>query len=62
MDISSLQPVNPTNWFQIFIAFNGPTGFARMFYVDNIRVVSEPASLAVLGIGAVGLLLRRRRK
>ena len=58
---ASLQPVNPTNWFQIFLGFNGPAGAERTFYIDNIRVVPEPATIAALGLGAAALLRRRRR-
>ncbi|MDY7011443.1 MAG: PEP-CTERM sorting domain-containing protein [Planctomycetota bacterium] len=30
-------------------------------YIDNVEVVPEPATMAFLGIGAAGLLIRRRR-
>jgi hypothetical protein len=36
-------------------------GFAAPI-TGNVRVVPEPASMAVMAIGAIGLLVRRRRK
>jgi len=32
------------------------------FYADNVSFVPEPASMAILGLGAMPLLLRRRRR
>jgi hypothetical protein len=34
----------------------------RQFKVDYIRVVPEPATMVLLGLGGVGLLIRRRRR
>lgn len=61
IDVSELLPLDVTNWFQFFLAFNGPTDVgARTFYVDNIRVVPEPATMAALGLGLAALIRRRR--
>lgn len=42
---------------------NGPGGFGEDGFVDSIRVdvVPEPSSAALLGLGGLSLLLRRRR-
>ncbi|MEW4487042.1 NF038120 family PEP-CTERM protein [Thalassoglobus sp. JC818] len=50
------------------VQFGGLGGNAQLFYsIDNISVgttaaVPEPSSMALLGIGSIGLFLRRRRK
>jgi PEP-CTERM motif len=50
--------MNPTaGWSYIKIGFNGDAG---TFNVDNIRFVPEPASLAMLGLGGLAILRRRR--
>ena len=63
VDYSALtKPLASDSWFQIFLGFNGPAGAPRDFYVDNFRTapVPEPATIAVLAVGALALLRRRR--
>jgi len=48
---------NP-GFVELIFAFNGGGGADQM-YVDNIRLVPEPMTVALLGLG--GLLLRRRK-
>ncbi|MCU0962604.1 MAG: PEP-CTERM sorting domain-containing protein [Pirellulaceae bacterium] len=53
-------------WFQIFSGSNSDGAVPVNFYLDNVVVyapVPEPASLALVGLGAAtGLLLLRRRR
>lgn len=54
------QPTPPGGWGQFFLATN--TGDVATVWIDNIRVVPEPASLGLLlGTGCL-LGLRRRRR
>lgn len=52
---------NPGNWTQLRIGTNPGGGFdATAVYIDNIRVTPEPATLALLGMGGLALIRRRR--
>jgi hypothetical protein len=48
--------------FQFFLSKSA--GAPALVYIDNVRLVSipEPASFALLGLGAMGLVSMRRRK
>jgi hypothetical protein len=49
---------DPPSYVEFIFAFNSGSGQDTM-YVDNARLIPEPMTLALLGLG--GLLLRRRR-
>ncbi len=47
-----------TGWAQVFIAINA--GSAGYLYFDNLRLVPEPATIALLGLGGLALIRKRR--
>ena len=56
---------NALGWYTYASGFTEPLGTAHEMYGGGnvlLGAVPEPAPLAVLGLGALGLLLRRRRK
>lgn len=58
-------PVSAGNWYELFIVLNsGGVNVPQAVYVDNIRVVPEPASLGLAGLAipALGVLVRKRKK
>lgn len=49
-------------WFQFYTGANSDAAFPVNFYLDNVvAYVPEPSSFALLALGGVALLLRRRR-
>ena len=50
---------DPPSYVEFIFAFNSGGGATQM-YVDNMRLVPEPATIALLGLG--GVLLRRRKR
>ncbi len=69
IDLSSLGALGgaETRYFRLLIsANNGSFSNKRSLGLDNIKVdgttVPEPATLALLGLGGLGLLLRRKRR
>lgn len=56
--------VSDTDILTVEFKGTGPGGFVDAQGIDNIQIVTivpEPSSTALLGLGAAGLLLRRRR-
>jgi len=52
----SMVPENGWGWFKL-----GLVGGSDPVYMDNVRFVPEPATMALLGLGSVAALIRRRR-
>ena len=50
------------SWFQLYFGANSASQDGVGFFIDNIQVVPEPASLTLLGLGAAAMMIIRRRK
>ncbi len=63
LDYSGIaKPDTSGNWFQMFVSVNTGSGPQKTIYVDNVRVVPEPATLLALGAGLSAMVVRRRRR
>ena len=47
-------------WMQIVFSQNCDGTMPGMFYIDNVRLVPEPMTLSLLGLGGLALLRRKR--
>jgi hypothetical protein len=59
-DLSDYDMSLVTNWMQIYLSFNSG-GFEQTgnFYIDNIQLIPEPATMMLLGLGGIALLRKR---
>lgn len=52
--------ITGTDYIEIILALNTGGGAPAEMYFDNAQLIPEPATLALLGIGAMALLRRKR--
>jgi hypothetical protein len=58
-NLGGLSAGTHTLYFDVVNSGNGPAG---IIFKGNVQAVPEPTSMAALGIGAIGLIRRRRAK
>ena len=59
-DISGQDWSGVTNWMEMIIAVNDYLPNAGTIYTENLRLIPEPATIALLGLSGLALLRRKK--
>ncbi|MFK7765671.1 MAG: PEP-CTERM sorting domain-containing protein [Mariniblastus sp.] len=62
VDFADFTGVDFTSLDEVSIDYNFATAPGRDFEIATFSAIPEPTSLAIIGLGGLGVLLRRRRK